>query len=65
MSTETHQPSPEIPESASPGDEVAEVATAAPEVLASSLGDYLRISFAGSAAARAARSRSSSAWSRS
>ena len=44
MSTETHQPSPEVPESANHGDEVApEVAAAAPEVLANSLGDYLRI----------------------
>jgi D-xylose transport system permease protein len=44
VSTETHQPSPELPESAEPGDEAAtEVATVAPEVLASSLGEYLRI----------------------
>ncbi len=44
VSTETHQPSPELPESASPGDQAAaEVATAAPDVLANSLGEYLRI----------------------
>ncbi len=40
MSTETHQPSPE---SAEHGDDAAEVATAAPDVLANSLGEYLRI----------------------
>jgi D-xylose transport system permease protein len=44
VSTETHQPSPELPESADHGDEAApEVATAAPEVLANSLSEYLRI----------------------
>jgi D-xylose transport system permease protein len=40
VSTETHQPSPE---SAEHGDDVAEVATAAPEVMANSLGEYLKI----------------------
>jgi D-xylose transport system permease protein len=41
VSTETHQPSPE---SAEHGDDVAaDVATAAPEVMASSLGDYTKI----------------------
>ena len=41
MSTETHQPSPE---SAEHGDDVAaEVATAAPEVMASSFGEYTKI----------------------
>jgi D-xylose transport system permease protein len=43
VSTETHQPSPETPESAEPGDDAAAVATAAPEVIASSLGEYLKI----------------------
>ena len=45
MSTETHQPSPETPgtpESAENGD-AAQVATAAPEVMASSLGEYAKI----------------------
>jgi D-xylose transport system permease protein len=45
MSTETHQPSPETPdtpESAENG-EAAQVATAAPEVMANSLGEYGRI----------------------
>jgi D-xylose transport system permease protein len=41
VSTETHQPSPE---SAEHGDDVAaEVATAAPEVMAGSLGEYTKI----------------------
>jgi D-xylose transport system permease protein len=41
VSTETHQPSPE---SAEHGDDVAaDVATAAPEVMASSLGEYAKI----------------------
>jgi D-xylose transport system permease protein len=44
VSTETHQPSPEIPESAENGDTVdTQVATAAPEVIANSLGEYARI----------------------
>jgi D-xylose transport system permease protein len=44
VSTETHQPSPELPESADHGDEAApEVVAAAPEVLANSLSEYLRI----------------------
>jgi D-xylose transport system permease protein len=42
MSTETHQPSPETPETAENG-EAAQVATAAPEVMANSLGEYGRI----------------------
>lgn len=43
MSTETSQPPPE---SAEHGDEVAaQVATAAPEVIANSLGEYVRIQF--------------------
>ena len=39
MSTETHQP----PESAEHGDDLAAAQTAAPEVIASSLGEYTRI----------------------
>jgi D-xylose transport system permease protein len=42
VSTETHQPSPETPETAENG-EAAQVATAAPEVMANSLGEYARI----------------------
>jgi D-xylose transport system permease protein len=48
VSTETHQPSPETPETpepAQPGDDVAAAAasSAAPEVIADSLGEYVRI----------------------
>jgi D-xylose transport system permease protein len=47
VSTETHQPSPETPdtpESAENGDALSTpAATAAPEVMANSLGEYLRI----------------------
>ena len=44
MSTETHQPSPETPDTPEHGDEVAaQVATSAPEVIANSLGEYARI----------------------
>jgi D-xylose transport system permease protein len=48
VSTETSQPSPETPEtpaSAEHDDVAAEVATAAPEVIANSLGEYIRIQF--------------------
>ena len=44
MSTETHQPSPETPESPENGDALTtQAATAAPEVIANSLGEYARI----------------------
>ena len=45
MSTETHQPSPETPETPESAEngEAAHVATAAPEVMANSLGEYGRI----------------------
>ena len=45
MSTETHQPSPETPGTPEPAEngEAAHVATAAPEVMANSLGEYGRI----------------------
>ena len=45
MSTETHQPSPETPETPESADngEAAQVATAAPEVMARSLGEYTKI----------------------
>jgi D-xylose transport system permease protein len=48
VSTETHQPSPdtpETPETAENGEVTAQVATAAPEVMANSLGEYARIQF--------------------
>ena len=46
MSTETHQPSPETPESPENGGAAdTQAATAAPEVLANSLGEYARIQF--------------------
>jgi D-xylose transport system permease protein len=46
VSTETHQPSPETPESAENGDALnTQAATAAPEVIANSLGEYVRIQF--------------------
>jgi D-xylose transport system permease protein len=44
VSTETHQPSPETPESPENGDALTtQAATAAPEVIANSLGEYARI----------------------
>jgi D-xylose transport system permease protein len=44
VSTETHQPSPETPESPENGDALTtQAATAAPEVIANSLGEYGRI----------------------
>ena len=43
MSTETHQPSPETPETPENDPAAADVAQAAPEVLANSLGEYTRI----------------------
>jgi D-xylose transport system permease protein len=47
VSTETHQPSPETPETPESAEngEAAQVATAAPEVMANSLGEYGRIQF--------------------
>jgi D-xylose transport system permease protein len=44
VSTETHQPSPETPESPENGDALStQAATGAPEVMANSLGEYGRI----------------------
>jgi D-xylose transport system permease protein len=43
VSTETHQPSPETPDTPEHDEVAAQVATSAPEVIANSLGEYARI----------------------